>query len=162
MLPALLQRQGLKFTYQQVYVNHPTYEASRHRFSKIESDKPFQPDSPLIFVATEVIEHLHCEQEIAHEAARLPRPPDIIHVSTPLYTFNPNVKHWTDIGWLGHLRTYTPKEFQSVVCDMFRAYEFAYYESNVQHIRLVSPATKFDCIRKHYQFQGESNEEKSA
>ncbi len=153
ILPVLLRRHGLKFTYQQIYVNHPTYLATRHRFEQIEREEPMAEDSPVIFVATEIIEHLHDEREIAYEMQRTAPKADVIHVSTPLHTFNPNVKNWRDIGWLGHLRAYTPREFQDAVLKMFKGYEFAYYESTVQHLRLVNPNTRFDAIKKHYQLE---------
>lgn len=152
-LPLILKGKGFKFTYEQVYVNHPTYEASRHRFSDIE--KPWDKTSPLIWVSTEVIEHLHREDEIRFDMEQKLHPhlPDVIHVSTPLYTFNPNVENWRDIGWLGHLRTYSPKMLQEVVAKMFPEFVWAYYKSQVQHIRLVNPATKYEQCKIHYQVE---------
>lgn len=155
-LPVILKAQGLKFTYTQIYVNQPTYKATRRRFEDVE-DKPTtleiqQP--PKIFVATEVIEHLHCEEEIRFEMDQRVGMADIVHVSTPLYTFAPNVMNWREIGWLGHLRTYTPEEFRTTVAKMFSEYQYAYYQSHVQHMRMWNPNSKFDCVKVNYQIEG--------
>lgn len=148
-LPLHLQKEGLKFTYEQAYVNHPTYEATKHRFEKIE--KPRDLNQPTIWVSTEVVEHLHCEKEIRFEMEQRCGKADIVHISTPLYTFNPNVESWRDIGWLGHLRTYTPKEFQQMLISLFPDYHWVYYQSQVQHGRLFNPDSKFDCIKVNLQ-----------
>lgn len=148
-LPILLKRKGLKFTYEQAYVNHPTYEATKHRFEAFE--KPRLVGQPIIWVATEIIEHLHKEDELRYEMQNRCGIADIVHISTPLYTFNPNVMNWRDIGWLGHLRTYTPTEFQATVRRIFPEYTWTYYQSHVQHMRMFNAASPFDCIKVTFQ-----------
>lgn len=152
-LPFYLISLGLDFTYQQVYVNQPTYEQTRHRFKSVEAVPA--KEQPIIFVATEVIEHLHCESEIRFEMEKACGLADIVHISTPLYAFNPFVEDWKKIGTLGHLRTYTPTEFQKTVTEMFKEYAFAYYESQVQHIRLFNPKSRFDSLKVHYNVKTE-------
>ncbi len=147
-LPLLLQKGGYTFTYDQVYLNEPTRQATNHRFEYLRKE-PME-GAPVIWVATEIIEHLHCEQEIRFEIEQR-CVPDIIHISTPLYTFAEEVTDWRKIGWLGHLRTYSPQSFQDVIKKMFPEYVYAYYHSQVQHIRLINPESKFDCIKTHYE-----------
>lgn len=151
-LPLLLGKAGFDFTYEQVYLNEPTRQATYRRFEKYECNETYlkQNNPPRIWISTEIIEHLHEEREIRFEIEQR-CVPDIIHISTPLYTFAPNVTDWKSIGWLGHLRTYSPSTFQDVVRKMFPEYVFAYYHSQVQHIRLVNPESKFDCIKTHYE-----------
>lgn len=147
-LPLLLRKAGYKFTYGQVYLNEPTRKATAHRFTDITPSS--ESTAPMIWVSTEIIEHLHCEQEIRFEMEQRCTP-TIIHISTPLYTFAEEVTDWRKIGWLGHLRTYSPQSFQDVIKKMFPEYVYAYYHSQVQHIRLINPESKFDCIKTHYE-----------
>ncbi len=151
-LPLLLGKAGYKFTYEQIYLNEPTRQATYRRFEEYECNDLYlkQENPPRIWVSTEIIEHLHCEQEIRFEIEQR-CVPDIIHISTPLYTFAEEVTDWRKIGWLGHLRTYSPQSFQDVIKKMFPEYVYAYYHSQVQHIRLINPESKFDCIKTHYE-----------
>ncbi len=159
-LPLILKKKGLKFTYTQIYLNEPTRKATHKRFADVEHKEsvcadwttPIHQTPPIIWVSTEIIEHLHCESEIRFEIEQRCSP-DLIHISTPLYTFACNVTDWRSIGWLGHLRTYSPQSFQDVIKKMFPEYAYAYYHSQVQHIRLINPETKFDCIKTHYEIK---------
>jgi hypothetical protein len=155
-LPYILDSENYHFTYSQIYVNRPTYDATKHRWydkhgcSKeyLENVKP-----PIIFVATEVIEHLHHEEEIREEMERSVGLADVVHISTPLGAFNPNVENWRDIGFMGHLRTYTSNEFRDTVLKMFPDYSYAHYVSQVQHARLFNPQTKFDFLKVNYEIK---------
>lgn len=136
-LPIGLKKLGCKFTYLGVGL----CEEAKRKAHEILKDNLWSgvTDRPKIFVACEIIEHLHHEEDIAVEFGRLNANADIIHISTPKYTWDGrNVR----LDWnkpdrdLGHLRTYTPGEFQNVVMRMFpRSYKWAYYDSTVQHMR---------------------------
>lgn len=155
-LPVVLDSQKFEFTYSQVYVNQPTYEATAHRWEEKHGCNDLYLkglEAPRIFVSTEVIEHLHYEDEIRAEMERACGLADVIHISTPLYTYNPTVKNWRDIGHLGHLRTYTPNEFRNTISRMFPEFQYAYYESQVQHMRLFNPKSKFDVVKANYQIK---------
>ena len=91
-----------------------------------------------IFVATEIIEHLADPRELLFTAEKLPNKPDIVHLSTPKYTYGGGFWDWRtkpDEG--GHLRTYTPSEFCTVVTNMFKGYSWQYYDSVIMHMRGV-------------------------
>jgi hypothetical protein len=150
-LPMYLKAKGLFFTYRQIYVNQPTFEATKHRFADLDSLllRPQDEGNPTIFVATEIIEHLHDMNEIRYEMQRRALC-DVVHVSTPCYTYASNCEDWEKIGWLGHLRAMTPKEFRDAVTKMFPEYEYAHYQMQVQHMRLINKASKFEAIKKHY------------
>lgn len=151
-LPLMLKKQDFVFWYHPVYVNHATHVATKHRHQDVTSELQ-NSSAPKIWVACEIIEHLHDESEIRYEMERRVGLADVIHISTPLYAFNPNMDHWKNIGDLGHLRTYTPREFQTKINSIFPEYNFAYYQSQVQHIRLFNPNSKFDYLKKHYEVQ---------
>lgn len=95
---------------------------------------------PTVFVACEIIEHLHHEQDIRVDYERAGGNANIIHISTPKYTYDLNPRPWKEKGDLGHLRTYTPQEFWNVVAGMFPEFEFQIYDHKVQHMRGVRRA----------------------
>lgn len=68
---------------------------------------PASKGGPRIFVANEIIEHLIDPKELVIEARK--HDPDIIHISTPMYCYDPkNVDSVPEK--LPHVRTYTPSE----------------------------------------------------
>lgn len=101
----------------------------------LTTDKP--KDRPTIFVACEIIEHLHYEDEIAVECYKTGLIPNVIHISTPLYSFDGRNEslNWRDKVAQPHLRTYTPDEFFQVVRKMFTGYEWEFFPANIMHIR---------------------------
>lgn len=90
-----------------------------------------------IFVACEIIEHLWNPLDIRTEMLSSVGLADIIHLSTPKYTFDEYTTDWTTRSLLGHLRTYTPTEFCKIANEMFPEYDLVFYDSQVMHIRGV-------------------------
>ncbi len=84
---------------------------------------PAQIDN-VIFCAFELIEHLHCEDEIYQNYLKFDRPADIVMFSTPLYTYAGGMDNWQD-RQLGHLRTYTPGELHKAVAKNFQGFEWS-------------------------------------
>ena len=120
VIPQALLGYNHNFTYDAVSLN-PFLESKvkevltdKWRESAPEGSKKF-------FVAFEFIEHLHYEKDIAAEYHRKGYDADVIHISTPKYTYNGSIKelNWRDKD-LGHLRTYTPREFYDVVSECFK------------------------------------------
>jgi len=75
----------------------------------------------------EIIEHLWNPHEIAQTADKIENTPHHIVITTPLYTFGEGNDTWTkpnDFGKLGHIRTFTPIEFQEEVTRMFFGYNW--------------------------------------
>ena len=131
-LPIGLKEDGLKFQYS---------------YTGLQRDGDFSngiSNGPSIYCAFEIIEHLHFEEEIRIEIEKFGVEPDIIHISTPLYTFDGRQQ---SLDWknkdLGHLRTYTPGEFASVVMKMFPGYDISLYPEQVMHLRQVKNGNKF-------------------
>lgn len=81
-----------------------------------------------IFVAFEIIEHLHYESEIYQNYLKFEKEASIIMISTPLYTYIP-MPEWRGKA-LGHLRTYTPNSFFSVVNKMFKGFNWQMHADN--------------------------------
>ena len=135
-LPMVLQNAGCKFTYEPIYLNKASYEACKHRFESVLGKK--KDDAICVYVACEIIEHLWNEADLKNEMLRYVNDlADIVHVSTPLYTFDPLVTDWETIGDLGHLRAYTPQEFQTTVMKIFPEYLPLFYRGQIQHARLT-------------------------
>ena len=106
-------------------------------------------DVPIIFLALELIEHLWNEKDLKIESLKCSRLPDIIHISTPQYAFDPNCPDWRVRPDLGHLRAYTPREFQDVVAKHFPEYHMLFYSSDVMQVRLTLKGTTYPDIAHH-------------
>lgn len=142
-LPICLSYIGLNFTYNDVGLSPECKVRSLNRF--IRHVQPKTPtDRPVILVACEIIEHLHHEEDILAECMRLNAEPDIVHVSTPKYTFDTRKERldWERFGTLGHLRTYTLTELFQVVVKMFPGYEYGLSDSKILHVRASKPIEK--------------------
>lgn len=144
--PKMLIHQGIEFTYYPIYMNHPTYQHYKKDFEHKISKEP--NDQPKIFFACEIIEHLHHEEEIRYEMNRHAGSADIIHLSTPCYTFDYVCQDWkANKKDLGHLRAYTPTEFFLKVQTMFPEYNIQMFSNEILHVRGVHKDTKFDLIK---------------
>lgn len=153
-LAIVLEKAGLNFCYKPVYVNHPTNEKFKYRYEKFLPDNSSMlglASAPIIFSCCEVIEHMHRPEEIRFDMERYIGKAHVIHCSTPKYSFAPNVTDWKTIGDLGHLRTWTPSEFQLFIQKTFPDYSFAFYDSQVMHSRLFNPTHGFDFLKIHYE-----------
>ena len=104
-------------------------------------------NGPVIFLACEIIEHLWNEQEILSNMLRYCRCADIVHISTPKYTYGFNLgKDWDQSRQeIDHLRTYTPSEFTTLIQNMFgNTYQANFYNSAVMHMRLLKKESPFE------------------
>lgn len=111
------------------------YSSLKHKPTSMPQD--VIKSSVKIFVACEIIEHLWNPQDIRTEMLSSVGVADVIHLSTPKYTFDEFTTDWTKRDLLGHLRTYTPTEFCKTVNELFPEYELRFYDSQVMHIRGV-------------------------
>lgn len=134
-LPIGLKKKGLSFTYKDIGLCIEAKEKAAAHIGNLWTEPAV--DAPVIFVACELIEHLHHETDIRVEMEKLKLKPDVIHISTPLYTFDGR-KHrleWQKQGDLGHLRTYTPKEFSETIVKMFPTHTWMLTVSQIMHMR---------------------------
>lgn len=139
-LPMMLKNKGLKFTYQSIHLHHRAYELALPHFKEhvIYPD----PKEPKIFFALEIIEHLWNVEDIKTEMLQKIGFADVINISTPCYTFDSYCpKDWANYEHrkiLGHLRTYTPREFARKIADMLPEYDSVLYTSEILHCRLIN------------------------
>lgn len=149
-LPQMLNHKGLLFTYEPIFVNHPSHDQYQKSFAKnflVYKQDPPEVDRPKILFAGEIIEHLWNESEIRFEMERHMGLADVVHISTPAYTFDYECIDWRSKGDIGHLRAYTPSEFQTTVWKMFPEYATQVYVSQILHARGVLQTTKFETIK---------------
>lgn len=143
-LPLMLDAFDLKFTYQPIALHLEMLEHVKPVL-KERLTTPSKGSVPMVYVACEIIEHLWNEQDIKTEMiSNNGALADVVHVSTPLYTFTRPQLDWTEIGKLEHLRTYTPMEFDVLLTKMFPEYNKQYFYEIVQHMRLTFKGSKFD------------------
>lgn len=143
-LPAMLTKAGLQFTYWPVLLNKGALPKLKEQYAI--SEKPFE-SLPFIYTAFEIIEHLWRPEDIKAEALRwFPRLPDIIHVSTPLYSFDTACENWRNRDLLGHLRAYSPGELHTTLGKLFPEYDQALTISQIMHARLILKETRHRII----------------
>lgn len=135
-LPIGLKALGCAFTYEGIGL----HSAAQDKAKELLGDHWNQIKSAdaTIFAACELLEHLWNEHEIPHTAAKHCERMDVIHLSTPLYTFGFGKPDWRDEkhkGQGGHLRTYTPAEFMAVAQRLFPDYSWTYYHSHIMSVR---------------------------
>lgn len=121
-LPIGLELRGHKFTYKGVDLDRSQLETINKAPWWSE-----EPNHPTIFVCFEVIEHLNNPADIRHYMEQLMIEPSYIMLSTPMYCYNGGLPNWFTRD-LGHLRTYTPKEFTLFATENFPKYDFEIIE----------------------------------
>lgn len=131
-----LKKLSCRFTYQDIGLCTNARLLAREHLLK-EMDTQPEKEAPRIFIACELIEHLHHESDLRVDLERNGGNAHILHFSTPKYTFDGRASqlNWALKGDLGHLRTYTPKEFHSVITKLFPEYAFTMYDSQIMHLR---------------------------
>lgn len=125
-LPVALEDKNVG--YQPIGLNLPMAIAINERIKPMT--ERFGKARIRIMSAMEIIEHLPDTREIAIQAAKH-GPIDIVHLSTPLYCFDPKLgKPWPDIQ--PHLRAYTPMEFFREAMRLFPNFLWASYHAPEQ------------------------------
>lgn len=114
-LPHALANKGYNFSYEYQSLGGPGFRSE------------VNPDGPNIFVAFELIEHLHNELEIYQAYLKFKKPARHVFLSTPLYTYGGGMTSWRNQA-LGHLRAYTPKEFGDAAQRIFQEFKFTVYK----------------------------------
>lgn len=133
MLPLALKEGGYLFGYKPLFLDKKAYTQF---FSLSKGWAPRKGDSPVLFVAWEVIEHMPHPEDLATEALRCNNGewPDEVHLSTPFCTFDGSEKKWRKPGGLPHLRAYTPEEFLIAARNIFPGYAWQLYLTNIMSL----------------------------
>lgn len=131
-----LHKLGCKFTYQPIGLCSEAHEKAKAIIGEHLASISLN-EQPKIFVACEIIEHLHHEMDIRTDCMRVGCDPNIIHISTPKYSFDGRMEKadWAKQGDLGHLRTYTPNEFKNIVVKMWPEYKWTFVDGQPMHMR---------------------------
>lgn len=146
--PAMLVKKGLSFTYWPVLLNKGSLPKLKEHYGTRIKETPGD-DRPYIFAAFEIIEHLYNPNDIKSESLRWwPRLPDVIHVSTPLYSFDTECMNWRTRDLLGHLRAYSPNELHTILARLFPEYDQELQISQIMHSRMILKDTKFEIEKK--------------
>jgi len=135
-LPIGLSANGCKFTYEGIGVHDNAYNKAKPLME--QHLKKAIPGEPVIYAACEIIEHLENEWDIPQTLNKTGHEADIVHMSTPLYTFGFGKNDWDEphmVAKGAHLRTYTPSEFMLVAQRLFPNYNWNYYHNQVMSLR---------------------------
>jgi len=145
-LPIALKAQNLQFTYDPIALNQTLLKIVEPHIEK--HLVPRLPNQPTVYVACEIIEHLWNEQDLKTEMLRKIGFADIVHISTPRYTYDTDCMSWLEKGEIGHLRAYTPLEFVTIVKDLFPEYLSFFIDSQIMHLRLTHQRTTIQGLRE--------------
>jgi hypothetical protein len=139
--PLALDQLGLDFTYVDIVMDQNTQKVAHplllhRRLDTVPSVTRPPTETPCLYLALEIIEHLPEPRDLAIEAVRwCGKWPERIHLSTPRYTFDGAEKDWRKPCGLPHLRTYTPREFIAEVQRIFPTYHLELFEGQIMSIR---------------------------
>jgi len=131
-LPFGLKDANLKFTYKSIALHKKVQAKARDLLGDYWKDKS---TGPTVFVAFEVIEHMHKTQELQQAFIRHCPDPIAVFLSTPKYTFGQGTPDFEKSG-IQHLRAYTPREFVNEGQSLFyNAKQWHYYDDTIMVIR---------------------------
>ena len=106
-------------------VQNEYYQIDWISHAELISDEVKKSGRPVIYVCFEVIEHMEHPEEIAIPVLKYDLDPQIVILSTPLYVLGGGLPDW-DTRELGHIRTWTPKEFKTFAENNFKGYVWDY------------------------------------
>lgn len=130
-LPLGLMHNGIKFTYFGPSLNQGMQ--SQAAFSLGSSWMPAVTSKTTLFVCFEMLEHMKSTDDIYHHFVKHCPDAKYIFISTPMYTFGGGMGEWFSND-LGHLRTYTPKEFGDFAMKYWPKHSFRRYDGHVMVI----------------------------
>ncbi len=128
-LPLGLHKSGSQFTYRGAGMNWRIQAKVMDWLGTlIWKDKPFEKQ-PTILYCTEVIEHMMNPHDAIHSAYKIGVNFDHILLSVPKYTLGGGLPNW-DTRRLGHVRTWTPREFLAFADKGWPGYQWMLYDAH--------------------------------
>jgi hypothetical protein len=142
-LPLGLLKEKLRFTYRGAGMNWRIQEKVKDWLGNYWQHKPAKegesltltgdgfeklPAQPTILYCTEVIEHCFNPHDIVHSAHKVGVAFDHIILSVPKYTLGGGLPDW-QTRRLGHVRTWTPKEFIRFADESFPGYTWQLFDA---------------------------------
>ena len=133
IIPIALKEKGHKFTYWPLAMDQKAKAVAMPLIESVVAGGIAN-----IFCALEIIEHLPCPLDLATEClAECGGWPEMIHLSTPLYTYDGRIKEWNKPGGLPHLRAYTIPEFYMEASRIFPGYQWTIFPSTIISLKGV-------------------------
>ncbi len=127
-MPLGLLKAGKVFTYCGAGMNHRIVQKLRGWIGEqVWKDRPYNKQ-PTILYNTEVLEHCFNPMDIVHSAYKVGVDFDHILLSVPMYTLGAGLPDWSTRR-LGHVRTWTPKEFVEFADKNWPGYRWELYKS---------------------------------
>jgi hypothetical protein len=127
-VPLGLKAKGMTFTYYAQSLNQGMQEQAEFALRDQWHKKP-KPGCK-IFACFEMLEHMTNPMDIFHHYIKRGGDMDYIFLSTPMYTFGGGMGDW-HVKDLGHIRTYTPKEFGEYAITYWPKHKFSRYDGHV-------------------------------
>lgn len=125
-LPLGLIKEGLTFTYRGAGMNYRIQEKVKDWLGGYWQHLPDQ-SQPTILYCTEVLEHCFNPHDIVHSSYKVGVTWDYIVLSVPKYTLGGGLEDWN--RRLGHVRTWTPKEFLEFADRSWPGYEWMLFDA---------------------------------
>ncbi len=126
-LPLGLIRAGFSFSYYGVGMNYRIQQKVKGWIGDHWREKPIE-GHPTILYCTEVLEHMMNPHDLVQSAYKVGVDFDHILLSVPKYTLGGGLENW-DTRRLGHVRTWTPKEFLEFADKSFPGYQWSYFDA---------------------------------
>lgn len=128
-LPVGFSHRGLKFSFYGKNLNQPALAKIKQWLPPgVWQDKPVD-GQPKILVNYESLEHMTNPHDLEQAAKKIGVDFDQIYLSTPKYTLGGGLPNW-DTRRLGHVRTWTPREFLDFANYSFKGYGWTYHDSH--------------------------------
>ncbi len=128
-LPLGFAKRGLKFTFFGKNLNQPALTKIKDWLPPgMWQEKP--EAAPLkMLVCFEALEHMWNPHDLEQSAKKIGQEFDYIYLSTPKYTLLGGLPDW-NTRRIGHVRTWTPKEFIEFANQSFAGFSWSYFDSH--------------------------------
>jgi hypothetical protein len=138
-LPLGFSKRELKFTFFGKNLNQKALDKIKHWLPfGVWADRP-HPGQSKILVCFEALEHMWNPHDLEQSAKKIGQDFDLIYLSTPKYTLFGGLPDWSTRR-LGHVRTWTPKEFVEFASKSFPGHSWTYFDSHSMVIKGVRNA----------------------
>lgn len=128
LLPLGLKKRGHSFNFFGKNLNHPALVKVKEWLGdEIWLEKP-KENQKKVFVFTECLEHSYREADLLYSYKKLGIDFDYVLLSVPCGTMGGGLQNWHSRR-IGHIRTYTKKEFELLAQSYFPNFEWIFYKS---------------------------------
>ncbi len=130
-LPIGFHSRGVKFNFFGKNLNQQALKKIKDYFEEQGDDtwrEMPKTNQPTVLVCFEALEHMWNPHDLEQAAKKTGFDYDCIYLSTPKYTLGGGLPNW-QTRRLGHVRTWTPKEFIEFAQKSFHGYNWSYYDS---------------------------------